>query len=80
MSQGDLGLRDKSYYTTENNITIAYKNYIRDLAQALNNGTSINDTDVTAIFEFEKAIATVIVTYFICTTYILFYAVSLDTK
>jgi len=69
MGQGDLGLGDNSYYTTENNITIAYKNYIRDLAQALNNGTSINDADVTAIFEFEQEIATVILIYFICARY-----------
>jgi hypothetical protein len=32
---------------------------MQDMAQALNNGASVNDTDITAIFEFEKAIALV---------------------
>lgn len=36
---------------------------MHDIAQALNNNTSINNTDVTDIFEFEKKIAQVILTY-----------------
>jgi hypothetical protein len=61
-------------------ITTAYKNYMRDLAQALNNGTSINDTDVTDIFEFEKKIAQVILSYPLCTLCVFSYLVSLDTQ
>ena len=52
-------------------ITVAYKNFIRNLAQALNNDTSINDNDVNAIFEFEQNIAKVNFLY--STKNILFY-------
>ena len=39
---------------------MAYQNYIRDLARAMNNDRPINNTDVTAIFEFEREISKVI--------------------
>ena len=39
---------------------------MRAMAVLLSNGTSINDTDITEMFEFEKDMAKVYFSYFIC--------------
>jgi predicted metalloendopeptidase len=81
IGQSDLGLKDRSYYTKEDEVTIAYKDYIRDLAQALNNGVSVNDIDVNAIFDFEKEIAQVNLSCSIYVSYLFFlHPVPFDSK
>ena len=59
MGQGDLGLGQKQYYTSETPVTNAYRQFMTDLAKRLTNDTSAIDQDVIDIFEFEKLIATV---------------------
>ncbi|CAF0840982.1 unnamed protein product [Rotaria sordida] len=57
IGQSDLALGQKQYYANETNITIAYRQLIRELAMALGNDTSMIDHDVNDIFEFEKNIS-----------------------
>ncbi|CAF0895927.1 unnamed protein product [Rotaria sordida] len=57
IGQSDLALGQKQYYANETNITIAYRQLIRELAMALGNDTSMIDQDVNDIFEFEKNIS-----------------------
>ncbi|CAF0761494.1 unnamed protein product [Rotaria sordida] len=57
IGQSDLALGQKQYYANETNITIAYRQLIRELAMALGNDTSMIDQDVSDIFEFEKNIS-----------------------
>ncbi|CAF3718768.1 unnamed protein product [Adineta steineri] len=57
MGQGDLGLGQKQYYMSETPVTIAYRQFMTDVAKALTNDTSMIAQDVTDIFEFEKTIA-----------------------
>ena len=46
-------------YESENDFVIAYKRFMHDVAMVLTNFTSTINDDVTAIFEFEKAISQV---------------------
>ncbi|CAF0961673.1 unnamed protein product [Rotaria sordida] len=57
VGQSNLALGQKQYYASETNVTIAYRQLIRELANALGNDTSMIDQDVNDIFEFEKNIA-----------------------
>ncbi|UJR11165.1 hypothetical protein I4U23_015346 [Adineta vaga] len=57
MGQGDLGLGQNHYYMSETPVTIAYRQFMTDLAKALANDTSSIAQDVTDIYEFEKTIA-----------------------
>ncbi|CAF1121062.1 unnamed protein product [Rotaria sp. Silwood1] len=57
IGQGDLGLGERQYYTSETNITEAYRRFMRDLTTALANNPSWIDNDVDNIFEFEKKIS-----------------------
>ena len=59
LGQGTLGLQDPDYYKSETPITIAYRQFIIDLATELVNNTSINETDVQDIYTFEKNISQV---------------------
>jgi len=68
IGQSSLGLIDRSYYVNESEVTKAYRTFMKNLALALTNDTSMIDNDVNNIFEFEKTISQV---YFIF-TYLLF--------
>ncbi|CAF2049942.1 unnamed protein product [Rotaria magnacalcarata] len=57
IGQSDIGLGQRQYYSNESKITIAYREFIRDLAKELSDDTSMVDTDVNEIFAFEKEIA-----------------------
>lgn len=57
LGQGDLGLESKDYYKTETPTTIAYRQFMRDLAKALATDTSMIEQDVTDMYEFEQNIA-----------------------
>ncbi|CAF0789680.1 unnamed protein product [Adineta steineri] len=57
MGQGSLGLSARSYYINETEITQAYRQYMKNIALALTNDTSIIDNDINDIFEFEKTIS-----------------------
>jgi hypothetical protein len=68
-------LGDSSYYTKESKITRAYKKYMRDLAKALNNDLTVKESEITGIFEFEKEIAKVKFSYFICVAYFFLHSI-----
>ncbi|CAF3338801.1 unnamed protein product [Rotaria socialis] len=57
IGQSDIGLGQRQYYSNESKITVAYREFIRDLAKELSDNTSMVDTDVNDIFAFEKEIA-----------------------
>ena len=59
IGQSSLGLEDRSYYDRESSVTVAYREFMKGIALALANSTSIIDDDVKEIFEFEKHIAKV---------------------
>lgn len=61
MGQGDLGLGQKQYYMNETPVTIAYRQFMTDLAKVLAKDTSAIAQDVNDIFQFEKMIAEVII-------------------
>lgn len=64
IGQSDLGLLDRSYYLNESDVTKAYRQYIRNFALAFATDKSMINSDVAAIFEFEKKIAMVIISYY----------------
>ncbi|CAF3611902.1 unnamed protein product [Rotaria sp. Silwood1] len=57
IGQGSLGLPQRQYYAKETNITIAYRQFIYSLAEALTNDTSMINQDVNEIYDFEKNIS-----------------------
>ncbi|CAF2099472.1 unnamed protein product [Rotaria magnacalcarata] len=57
IGQGDLGLGQKQYYTTETNITVAYRQFMRDIAKSLADDVSMVDIDINDMFDFEKTIS-----------------------
>ncbi|UJR21017.1 hypothetical protein I4U23_024117 [Adineta vaga] len=57
IGQSSLGLKDRSYYMNETQITQAYRNYMKSLALVLTNDTSMIDHDIIDIYDFEKTIA-----------------------
>ncbi|CAF4786055.1 unnamed protein product, partial [Rotaria magnacalcarata] len=59
MGQASLGLLQRQYYENETNITIAYRQFISNLARTLTNDTSMIDQDVKEIFDFDKNISKV---------------------
>lgn len=60
LGQGDLGLQETEYYNNDSStITIAYRQFMTDLATALTNDTSAIAVDVQAIYELEKNISQV---------------------
>jgi hypothetical protein len=60
IGQSSLGLEDRSHYKYESDITVAYREFIREVALILTNRTLTIDEDINQIFEFEKTIAQVI--------------------
>jgi hypothetical protein len=48
---------------------------MHDLAQALSNGSTVNESEITSIFEFEKEIAKVKFSYFICVAYFFLHSI-----
>ena len=59
VSQSDLALEQRDYYARESNITVAYRQFIRDLTRALTSDSSAIDKDVQDIYDFEAQIAKV---------------------
>ena len=59
MGQSDLALEQRQYYANESNTTIAYQQFIRELAGKLTNNSAMIETDVAAIFKFESDLAQV---------------------
>jgi hypothetical protein len=59
LSQGNLGLQETEYYENETAITVAYRQFMIDLATALTNETTQIQTDVMDIYTFEKNISQV---------------------
>ncbi|CAF0813568.1 unnamed protein product [Rotaria sordida] len=57
IGQSDLGLGQRQYYSNESKITIAYRQFIYNLAAALTSDASMIEQDVNDIFAFEKEIA-----------------------
>ncbi|CAF3334120.1 unnamed protein product [Rotaria socialis] len=57
VGQASLGLLQRQYYENETNITIAYRQFVSNLARALTNDTSMIDQDVKEIFDFDKNIS-----------------------
>ncbi|CAF4169227.1 unnamed protein product [Rotaria sp. Silwood2] len=57
IGQSDLGLGQREYYSNESKNTIAYRQFMYDLATALASDTSMIEKDVNDTFEFEKEIA-----------------------
>ena len=60
LGQGTLGLQETEYYDNETDITVAYRQFMTDLASALTNETSTIDNDVCDMYTFEKNISQVI--------------------
>jgi hypothetical protein len=48
---------------------------MHDLAQALSNGSTVNESEITSIFEFEKEIAKVKFSYFIYVAYFFLHSI-----
>lgn len=59
MGQGTLGLQESEYYMNETDITLAYRQFMTDLATLLTNDTLTINNDVIAMYLFEKQIAEV---------------------
>ncbi|CAF1189094.1 unnamed protein product [Rotaria sp. Silwood1] len=57
LGQGTLGLQETEYYNNETDITLAYRQFMADLATALTNDTSAIITDVIAMYLLEKNIS-----------------------
>ncbi|CAF1088486.1 unnamed protein product [Rotaria sordida] len=57
IAQSDLGLEQRQYYLNETKLTLAYKQFMYDLAMSLTNDTTMVDKDARDIYEFEKKIA-----------------------
>ncbi|UJR18376.1 hypothetical protein I4U23_005280 [Adineta vaga] len=57
IDQSKLNLRTKDVYTTENNITIVYREVMREIVLELTNITLDIDTDIADMFALEKSIA-----------------------
>ena len=59
LGQGSLGLQEREYYENETDITLAYRQFMQNLASALTNETTDVASDVIAMFLFEKQISQV---------------------
>jgi len=59
LGQGSLGLQETEYYQNETDITIAYRQFMTDLAGVLTNDSMAISNDVMAMYLFEKDIAQV---------------------
>ncbi len=57
ISQNNLALGDRNYYFNESDVTRAYRQFMRELALALTNDTSMIENDVNATYTFEQTIA-----------------------
>ncbi|CAF1440312.1 unnamed protein product [Adineta ricciae] len=57
VSQSSLGLVDRSYYMNDTQINQAYRDYMKNLASALTNETSMIEHDIIDMYDFEKQIA-----------------------
>jgi predicted metalloendopeptidase len=57
ISQNVLALGDRNYYFNESDVTRAYRQFMRDLALALANDTSMIEDDVNDIYTLEQTIA-----------------------
>ena len=64
IGQGNLGLGQKQYYMSETPVTIAYRQFMQSLAEALADDKTMIVQDVNDMFEFEKTIAKVLVPAF----------------
>ena len=60
LGQGTLGLQESDYYMNETDITLAYRQFMTDLATAMTNDTLTITNDVLAMYLFEQDIAKVI--------------------
>ena len=60
LGQGTLGLQESEYYSNETEITLAYRQFMTDLATAMTNDTLTITNDVLAMYLFEQDIAKVI--------------------
>lgn len=57
IGQGSLGLPQRRYFENETDVTIAYRNLIRNLAKELSTSTTTIETDINEMFQFEKDIS-----------------------
>ncbi|CAF4001934.1 unnamed protein product [Adineta steineri] len=57
IGRGDLGLGKPEYYMNESKITMAYRQYMFDLASILSNDTSTIEQDVNDVYKLEKEFA-----------------------
>lgn len=57
LGQSGLALGSRENYFSESDVTRAYREFIRKLARALTNDTSMIDKDVNEIYTFEQTIA-----------------------
>lgn len=57
LGQGSLGLQERAYYENETDITLAYRQFMENLASALTKDTKDVPSDVIAMFLFEKEIS-----------------------
>jgi predicted metalloendopeptidase len=62
VSQNSLALGDRNYYFNESDVTRAYRQFMRDLALALTNDTSMIEDDVNNTYTFEQTIARFVLT------------------
>ena len=59
LGQGSLGLQERKYYENETDVTLAYRQFMQNLASELTNDTTDVPSDVIAMFLFEKQISQV---------------------
>lgn len=59
VGQGDLGLGQRNYYVNDTPVNAAYQKFMRDLAMALANDTTMVEQDVKDMYAFEKNLAQV---------------------
>ena len=59
ITQGSLSLLDRTFYHADPTMINAYLDFIRNVAQELNNGQDIDPDDITQMFRLEKKIAEV---------------------
>ncbi|CAF1405819.1 unnamed protein product [Adineta steineri] len=57
IGRGDLGLGKPEYYMNESKTTMAYRQYMFDLASILSNDTSTIEQDVNDVYKLEKEFA-----------------------
>lgn len=63
IGQAELPLLDRTYYSSNSSTTAAYLSFMREITEALNDGSEVDEKDIEEMFQLERKIAQVLCSF-----------------